>query len=104
MASHPLADKMLSKITADDIRGIYTAQLKYSLRQAVYEMQVMRAVLLAQVIIDNRWARHVVATGSFWLQRRATPRRSRPKGSVPGGEPLALHPPRSRPTTTASNC
>jgi hypothetical protein len=42
---YPLADKMLSKITADDIRGVYTAQLKYSVRQAVYAMQVMRAVL-----------------------------------------------------------
>ncbi len=52
---YPLADKMLSKITADDIRGIYTAQLKYSLRQAVYAMQVMRAVLRwhGVVIPDN---------------------------------------------------
>ena len=41
----PLADKLLSKITADDIRNIYTTQLKRSERQAIYTMQVMRAVL-----------------------------------------------------------
>src|ERR1019366_3149489 len=42
---YPLADKILSKITADDIRGVYASQLKRSQRQAVYAMQVMRAVL-----------------------------------------------------------
>ncbi len=52
---YPLADKMLSKITADDIRGVYTAQLKHSVRQAVYAMQVMRAVLRwhGVIIPDN---------------------------------------------------
>ena len=52
---YPLAHKMLSRITPDDIRGVYTAQLKYSLRQAVYAMQVMRAVLRwhGVIIPDN---------------------------------------------------
>ena len=36
---------LLSKITADDIRCIYTGLLKRSERQATYAMQVMRAVL-----------------------------------------------------------
>ena len=51
---YPLADKILSKITADDIRGVYTSQLKRSQRQAVYAMQVMRAVLRWHgVIVPN---------------------------------------------------
>lgn len=44
-ALHPLANKSLSKITADDMRRAYaTAEVK-SKRQAVYAMQVLRAVL-----------------------------------------------------------
>jgi hypothetical protein len=51
---YPLADKILSKITADDIRGVYTSQLERSQRQAVYAMQVVRAVLRWHgVIIPN---------------------------------------------------
>jgi hypothetical protein len=52
---YPLADKLLSKITADDIRGIYTGLLKRSERQAIYAMQVMRAVLRwhGVIIPDN---------------------------------------------------
>jgi hypothetical protein len=42
---YPLVDTLLSKITADDIRSIYTGLLKRSERQATYAMQVMRAVL-----------------------------------------------------------
>ena len=51
----PLADKLLSKITADDIRGIYAGLLKRSKRQAEYAMQVLRAVLRwhGVVITDN---------------------------------------------------
>ena len=46
---------LLSKITADDIRCIYTGLLKGSERQATYAMQVMRAVLRwhGVVIPDN---------------------------------------------------
>lgn len=36
---------MLSKITADDMRAVYTDELKRSKRQAAYAMQVIRAVL-----------------------------------------------------------
>jgi len=42
---YSIADKMLSRITADDIRAAYAALLKRSERQAVYAMQVLRAVL-----------------------------------------------------------
>lgn len=40
-----IADKPVAKITAPDVRKIYTATLKRSQRQAVYAMQVLRAVL-----------------------------------------------------------
>ena len=52
---HPLADKVMSKITADDIRSIYTGLLKRSERQATYAMQVVRAVLRwhGVIIPDN---------------------------------------------------
>ena len=40
-----LADKALHKITADDLRTAYTAAEPYSKRQAVYCLQVLRAVL-----------------------------------------------------------
>jgi integrase len=42
---YPLAGKLLSKLTAEDIRNVYTRQLKRSERQAAYAMQVTRAVL-----------------------------------------------------------
>ena len=44
-ALHPLADKLLAKLTAHDIRGVYEIQRKRSERQAVYAMQVLRALL-----------------------------------------------------------
>lgn len=52
---YPIADKLLTNITADDIRGIYAAQLKRCERQAIYAMQVIRAVLRwhGVVIVDN---------------------------------------------------
>lgn len=40
-----LADKPLSKISADDVRGAHSGALKRSVRQATYAMQVLRAVL-----------------------------------------------------------
>lgn len=41
---YSLAGKLISKITGDDIRGVYAAVLKRSQRQATYAMQVLRAV------------------------------------------------------------
>jgi hypothetical protein len=42
---YPIAEKLLTKLTADDIRGVHTALMKISQRQAVYAMQVLRAML-----------------------------------------------------------
>ena len=42
---HAIANKLLAKITADDIRAVHAALLKRSERQATYAMQVLRAVL-----------------------------------------------------------
>ena len=51
---YPLAGKLLSEITAVDIRDVYTRQLKRSVRQAIYAMQVIRAVLRWHgIIIPN---------------------------------------------------
>jgi hypothetical protein len=44
-ALYALAERALSRITADDIRGVHTGLLKQSERQATYAMQVLRAVL-----------------------------------------------------------
>jgi hypothetical protein len=41
---YSLAKKLMAKITGDDIRGVYAATMKRSLRQATYAMQVLRAV------------------------------------------------------------
>ena len=52
---YPIAEKLMSKITGDDIRGVYAAVLKRSLRQATYAMQVLRAVFRwhGVVVLDN---------------------------------------------------
>ena len=52
---YPIAEKLMSKITGDDIRGVYAAVLKRSLRQATYAMQVLRAVFRwhGVVVPDN---------------------------------------------------
>lgn len=52
---YPVAAKLMSRITGDDIRGVYAALLKRSLRQATYAMQVLRAVLRwhGVIIPDN---------------------------------------------------
>jgi integrase len=42
---YELTDKPMTKIRADDIRRVYKATEKRSLRQATYAMQVLRAVL-----------------------------------------------------------
>lgn len=42
---YAIADKMLSRITAHDIRAVHASLVKRSERQAVYAMQVLRAVL-----------------------------------------------------------
>ncbi|RCW65165.1 tyrosine-type recombinase/integrase [Pseudorhodoferax soli] len=41
----PVAHKLLSSLTPEDIRGVYQLQLKRSEREATYAMQVLRAVL-----------------------------------------------------------
>lgn len=52
---YAIAEKLVSKITGDDIRGVYAAVLKRSLRQATYAMQVLRAVFRwhGVVVPDN---------------------------------------------------
>lgn len=42
---YPIAETLLSCLTADDIRDVHAAVMKRSERQAVYAMQVLRAVL-----------------------------------------------------------
>lgn len=42
---YSIADRLLSKLTADDIRAAHAALLKRAEREAVYAMQVLRAVL-----------------------------------------------------------
>lgn len=42
---YPLADKLLVKLTSDEIRDQHTSLLKRSKRQADYAMQVLRAVM-----------------------------------------------------------
>ena len=42
---YPIAERLLSRLTADDIRGVHAALLKRSDREATYAMQVLRAVL-----------------------------------------------------------
>jgi integrase len=42
---HQLADKLLGKLTSDDIRDQYSSLVKQSKRQADYAMQVLRAVM-----------------------------------------------------------
>lgn len=42
---YPIAETLLSRLTADDIRDVHAAAMKRSERQAVYAMQVLRAVL-----------------------------------------------------------
>lgn len=56
---YPIAEKLMSKITGDDIRGVYAAVLKRSLRQTTYAMQVLRAVFRWHVVVvlDNPFGR-----------------------------------------------
>lgn len=42
---YPIAERLLTRLTPDDIRGVHTALLKRSDREATYAMQVLRAVL-----------------------------------------------------------
>jgi hypothetical protein len=53
-ALYPLADKLLAKLTANDIRGVYETQRKRSERQAVYAMQVLRALFALARCPDRR--------------------------------------------------
>jgi len=45
------ADKLLARLTADDIRKLHTSLLQHSRRQADYGMQVLRAVLRWQGVV-----------------------------------------------------
>jgi integrase len=80
---NPLADKVLGKITADDIRRVYAAAMKRSGRQATYAMQVLRAVL--------RW--HGVSIANDPLGR-ATAGRDRIVLTPPTGDPSPIAPER----------
>ena len=80
---YPMAEKLLSKVTAEDIRGVHTALLKRSEREATYAMQVLRAVL--------RWHGVVVAGNPLG---RDTAGRDRIVLSSSRGNPSPLPPER----------
>ncbi len=70
---YPLAHKVLTAITGNDIRALHAALLKRSERQAAYAMQVARAVIRwhGVVLADNPLARDtpgrdriIIATGA----------------------------------------
>lgn len=94
---YPLAHKVLSAITGNDIRALYAAVLKRSERQAAYAMQVVRAVMRwhGVALTDNPLARDtagrdriIIATspgdpapippeklGAWWRSAAAAPSR-----------------------------
>jgi Arm DNA-binding domain len=78
---YPLADKLLSAITAEDIRGLHTALLSRSERQANYAMQVLRALL--------RWHGVVVAGNPLG---RDTAGRNRIVIAASKGDPAPIPP------------
>jgi Arm DNA-binding domain len=78
---YQLADKVLTAITGNDIRGLYDALLQRSERQATYAMQVTRAVM--------RW--HGVAVADNPLARD-TPGRDRIIITTGAGEPAPIPP------------
>lgn len=80
---YPLADKLLSKFTAEDIPDIYERQRERSERQAVYAMQVLRAVL--------RWHGVVVLNNPLG---RETAGRDRIVLAPPKGDPAPIPPER----------
>lgn len=80
---YPLAGVLLAKITAEDIRRIYEKQLKRSERQAVYAMQVIRAVL--------RWHGILVPNNPLG---RETAGRDRIVLAPPKGDPAPIPPER----------
>ncbi|MGJ7491385.1 tyrosine-type recombinase/integrase [Variovorax sp. ZT4R33] len=80
---YPLASVLLAKIMAEDIRRIYEKQLKRSERQAVYAMQVVRAVL--------RWHGIVVPNNPLG---RETAGRDRIVLAPPKGDPAPIPPER----------
>jgi hypothetical protein len=70
---HPLAHKVLTAITGNDIRALHAVVLKRSERQAAYAMQVLRAVMRwhGVILADNPLARDtagrdriIIATGA----------------------------------------
>lgn len=84
----PLADKLLAKLTCDDIWGQYSSLLKRSKRQADYSMQVLRAVMRwhGVVVPVIRWAvTQRGAIGSCSHRRKGTQRQSPQNASALGG-------------------
>lgn len=79
----PIADTPITQIQAGDIRAIYERQLERSERQAVYSMQVLRAVL--------RWHGVVVANNPLG---RETAGRHRIVLAAPKGDPAPIPPER----------
>lgn len=79
----PIANTPITQIQATDIRAIYERQLERSERQAVYAMQVLRAVL--------RWHGVVVANNPLG---RETPGRHRIVLASPKGAPAPIPPER----------
>jgi hypothetical protein len=78
---HPLANKLLAELTAEDIREAYDAAAKKSPRRAAYSMQVLRAVL--------RWHGVVGAVNPLG---RETAGRNRITISAPRGDPSPIPP------------
>jgi hypothetical protein len=78
---YPLAHKILTDITGDQIRHLYAALVKRSERQAVYAMQVVRAVI--------RWHGVVLADNPL---ARDTPGRNRIVIAAAPGQPAPIPP------------
>lgn len=78
---YPLAHKILTDITGDEIRHLYATLLKRSERQAVYAMQVLRAVI--------RWHGVVLADNPL---ARDTPGRNRIVIAAGAGQPAPVPP------------
>ncbi len=78
---YSLTFKLLSKLTAEDIRSVYAQLLKRSERRAIYAMQLVRAVL--------RW--HGVTVSNNPLGRE-TAGRDRIVLALPKGDPLPIPP------------
>jgi Arm DNA-binding domain len=103
---YPIARKVLTELTANDIREAYDAAAKKSPRRATYAMQVLRAVLRwhGVAVADNPLGRETAGRDrSRSRQPAAIHRRYRPSCWVPGGAPRKRRRLKWLRTTTASN-